>query len=783
LSASAQPYTLSELFLSGALKKLSDKERSIVENNLASNIGDTVQAAYDEAQRKKTICEDKRWPISAKASKVVLWLDRFKGVVDVGVNADPINAGLPWTGVKLLLTVLGADIKQMNALMDGMEIALSVASRLRVYFAYFQQLPADDTTDNLRSALVELYALLLRFFAQAIRIYSSSTASRTVQALWQDSEITLFDKRSVALGELVEVEIHNCDRHLGAKRNEDAAQWRTELDAKLRALDGIAKLEVSLNALQAKVDLSKLLVVPSAKFNSTEESQLPDCLGGTRVDLLQLILDWSEEPTGKCIFWLCGKAGTGKSTISRTVSRMLEHRKSLGASFFFKRGHEGRGNADKFFTTIVAQLADRIPVLREPIARVLNDDSFICASGLQDQFDKLLREPLESINLAQLPRDGLTIVIDALDECERKYIKKFLSLLASINSITSLRLRIFVTSRPELPIEIGFQNIDGRLHEDVFLEEVQALTIETDLRMYFIHEFASIRKEWQRASLPPDWPSAMMIDRLVTIATPLFIFAATVCRFVSEESPRSRLEGILSQEHAVSSLRLENDYTHLRMIYAQILQQVSGGSGEYTDDQQVERIKSVVGPIVLLADPLSVASLSRLLQIEVKSIEYVVTRLKSVLFVPQDISQPVQTLHLSFREYLVDSHNRANGQFKVDEKQTHAELARRCIQLLTESTALRKNICRVSSLDCKRQEITESQIAQYIPRPNAYACMYWSHHLVACGDPITDDHPIHNFLRTHMLHWLEAMSWLGKYTLAITSIADLTGITNVRAHK
>jgi hypothetical protein len=42
-----------------------------------------------------------------EADKVILWLDRFKQVGDIAVNADQIHAGLPWAGIRLLLEVCG----------------------------------------------------------------------------------------------------------------------------------------------------------------------------------------------------------------------------------------------------------------------------------------------------------------------------------------------------------------------------------------------------------------------------------------------------------------------------------------------------------------------------------------------------------------------------------------------------------------------------------------------------------------------------------------------------
>jgi hypothetical protein len=40
-----------------------------------------------------------------EADNAMLWLDRFKQIRDIAVNADPIHAGLPWVGIRLLLEV------------------------------------------------------------------------------------------------------------------------------------------------------------------------------------------------------------------------------------------------------------------------------------------------------------------------------------------------------------------------------------------------------------------------------------------------------------------------------------------------------------------------------------------------------------------------------------------------------------------------------------------------------------------------------------------------------
>jgi hypothetical protein len=40
-----------------------------------------------------------------EVDKVISFLDRIKDVGDLAVNADPIHAGLPWAGIRLLLEV------------------------------------------------------------------------------------------------------------------------------------------------------------------------------------------------------------------------------------------------------------------------------------------------------------------------------------------------------------------------------------------------------------------------------------------------------------------------------------------------------------------------------------------------------------------------------------------------------------------------------------------------------------------------------------------------------
>ena len=39
-----------------------------------------------------------------KAVKLVGWIEKFKEVVNIAVQYDPVHAALPWAGVRFILT-------------------------------------------------------------------------------------------------------------------------------------------------------------------------------------------------------------------------------------------------------------------------------------------------------------------------------------------------------------------------------------------------------------------------------------------------------------------------------------------------------------------------------------------------------------------------------------------------------------------------------------------------------------------------------------------------------
>jgi hypothetical protein len=103
--------------LEKALAALEEEERTAVKEYASIGGHDpelALDAAYREAERRQKEYEGKAWVWTVKehkielrvlANNVVKFLDKFKGVGDLLSNLDPVHAGLPWAGVKILLEV------------------------------------------------------------------------------------------------------------------------------------------------------------------------------------------------------------------------------------------------------------------------------------------------------------------------------------------------------------------------------------------------------------------------------------------------------------------------------------------------------------------------------------------------------------------------------------------------------------------------------------------------------------------------------------------------------
>ncbi|KAL2192251.1 hypothetical protein P885DRAFT_48132 [Corynascus similis CBS 632.67] len=536
------------------------------------------------------------------------------------------------------------------------------------------------------------------------------------------------------------------------QRDQDAFTAALHIDQAAEVLD-----------IGRKIDLTMLPVASDVAFDSHAEEHNARCHPDTRTELLRQIQEWANDPQAENIFWLNGMAGTGKSTISRTVATSFAKDGLLGASFFFKRGESDRSKASLLFPTITSQLVRQIPALEPSVRKAIDAD--VPKKALREQLEKLILQPLGSIRRTT----AVVIVIDALDECDRdEDVKTIITLLAHAKVVHSVRLRIFITSRPELPIRLGFKDVQGK-YQGLALHQIPEQVVEQDISTFLAYELARIKKEYN-GQVPLGWPGEDDIRTLVQMAVPLFIFAATVCRFIDDKgrsNPIKRLKKVLEYRTATRNSTLDK----LDATYLPVLDQLTSGRTNQDKAEVVAEFRNVVGPIVLLAQPLSVRSLARLLDIEPEDVHALLNSLHSVLDIPPVDDAPVRLFHLSFRDFLVDPDKRTTNEFWIDEAKYHKTLAERCIQLMGQ--CLKQYICGLRVPGKLRSEVNQQTINANLSPAVQYACQYWVHHLKESKHSVEDDDFVHTFLTSHLLSWLEALSLLGRLSDGVLFIRTL----------
>lgn len=506
-------------------------------------------------------------------------------------------------------------------------------------------------------------------------------------------------------------------------------------------------------------------VAAGASFDSAAEQHNSRCLPNTRVELLQQLSEWVVDANAKAVFWLNGMAGTGKSTISRTVAKSLARQARLGASFFFKRGEADRGTMAKFFSTIAADLARRDPAIALHIKDTIGNDPSIFRRAMPEQFDKLILQPLSLIQ----KKEPIVVIVDALDECdEEDNVKLMIYLFSQAKSLNSVQLKVLLTSRPDLPPRLGFKAIEGK-YQDLILHEIPKHVVEHDISLFLENELSRIRHDFNKAvpddrQLSKDWPTRSDITILVQMAIPLFIYAATVCRFIGDRrlgTPDGQLKKVLQP-------RPGHHLSKLGSTYLPVLDNLIVDAPAEQRAGILQQFRYIVGSIVILASPLSTTTLARLLDLPRDDIDGRLDVLHSVLSVPSSIHEPVRLLHLSFRDFLLKK--TAENAFWVDEAQTHETIGSNCLRVMN---CLRQDICQLGAPGTNRSSVNPQTINAHLPPELQYACLYWVYHMQGAGSHDGDSERVFDFLKRYFLYWIEALSLMGRARESLRLIQTL----------
>ncbi|KUJ12357.1 uncharacterized protein LY89DRAFT_738145 [Mollisia scopiformis] len=304
-----------------------------------------------------------------------------------------------------------------------------------------------------------------------------------------------------------------------------------------------------------------------------------------------------------------------------------------------------------------------------------------------------------------------------------------LQLLAEAQSLPRVRLRIFLTSRPEIPVRYRLGQIPDTEHQDFVLHSISPAIVDHDISLFLEYNLGLIGRElW----LHDGWPGKEIVMRMVHNASGLFIWAATACRYIrkGKRYAAKRLDTIL---HNSASTPIGPE-KRLDEIYTTVLQQ---SVVQNTRTRRKEnRIKCYDKSLEMLRVTKEDVNLSLL-------------DLHSVLDIPKDQTCPIRLHHPSFRDFLLNEDRCKDPNFWVDEKQAHQTLADSCIHLMSQK--LKQDVCELQAPGSQAGQVESSWVESCLPPEVQYACLYWA----------------------HLLHWLEALGWMGKASEGIQAILSL----------
>jgi hypothetical protein len=481
------------------------------------------------------------------------------------------------------------------------------------------------------------------------------------------------------------------------------------------------------------------------------------CTPGTRISLLEDLLAWATASDSPGLFWLNGLAGTGKSTIARTLCNRLHDQDLLGASFFISRDQSDRREASNIVHSIAYQLAVRWRSVSDALCAKLREMPVSATRSLQQQITDFIITPAR-----ELPGDAsFIIVIDALDEAFSNFAGRpggdLLLLLGQQLLQLDGRVRLFLTSRNETSIQQMFNKLSANPQKVVKLHDLDNTIVQEDITTYLKHSFTVIR-ETRLDPVLTGWPSNEVVYQIVQLSGLLFVYAATVVRFIDarKHSPRDRLAQYLGQQRTNTRA---SPYAQLDGLYRQILSDaVRDSDGD--DEFLCERLRAVMAVIILAETPLNLEALSILSGVSRDDTGIAVDSLSSLL---ADSTSDVRVFHPSFPDFACDASRIRDPRLCVVPNVAHGLIALRCLEMM--NSHLRHDICNIQDPTVANKDLQDLDVRlrENVSDALRYAACFWCNHLTASDAPNgLIMNALNEFCQKHLFHWVEVLS-LVKY--------------------
>ena len=489
-----------------------------------------------------------------------------------------------------------------------------------------------------------------------------------------------------------------------------------------------------------------------AEYDAASPALRNACTEDTRKAILDTLQQWASDNATTRVYWLNGMAGTGKTTIAYSFSEILNDNESLGGTFFSSHLRVDTSDARCIIPTICLQLAARkyLPSLPHLILDVVEDNPDCRSWKIGKQFQNFIVKPLTAAFRDTSKIVSPVIVLDALDECsDQSLVAELLSVI--LRHSKSLPVKFFITSRPEIKVKESFTR--PWTHSNFILHEVEKEIVQADIELYI--------KRWlSMHTISHDWPPQTQVERLANMSGTLFIYAATVCKYIAQKvtsGMSQRLSDVVN-----SKLEATSGVTHpLNILYERILD----AAYAFTNERERKNIDIILTAVVYVYNPLSIKSLSILMEMPINQIETALSSLHSLIYIPsQGPDMPISTFHASFYDFITNQIY--FSKHYLDPCISHKHIAHQCLGLMNKVWSMKPKICYLE--ERKSTDISKSL---------AYACSNWAIHFTYkdVGEPAE----LNNFFKKHLLRWMDCLSILGKLETALYLLGKLKIWANV----
>ena len=508
--------------------------------------------------------------------------------------------------------------------------------------------------------------------------------------------------------------------------------------------------------------------MPQAAYDAQQLNT--GCMDGTRKSILSEISSWIKNPDAQQVCWLTGKAGSGKTSIAKTVC--MEAKKDtavvLGGSFFCSRltGLAAQRDVRCVVPTLAQYLALESAEFRHALAQMFENNTDLQYKEVAVQVAQLLRTPLLALKKSRVP---VLFVIDAIDECgggsfeddtnSHHVVRSVLEALFNLPpSDSEPVVKFLVTSRPEAHIRDTFiANKDCSLI--LQLSCLDKEEVDADIQRYLTETLAM--KFATKTNFNIIFTKSE-IERLVRFCDGLFIVATISVghTFVKgAEAAEARFTELLNASGDCMNATAAKPLDHM---YRRILEDAT--REDEPGGTELQALLRLLASLLSTRITLSIAALADLLGWKPFHIRASLSLLHSVIYVPEDNEAPgLRTVHASFGDYLLA---RAPDHIRIPPSHGHDTLAHACLDLM--NNLLHFNISQSRSSYKPNPSTRPAGITPALE----YACLHWVHHAAYVSNPNDDtehraiDREIDRKFRPKFLFWLEVLSVLGKVSLA-----------------